>query len=404
MIVDQNLKRNFASACSCPYKEQEEVYTYLTRALLLAAKKKIAAAIGGASFAGDLTSLIERHVSGFEGFQPEIGAALKLNHQPGMAIPAAAQLLLALHAGGNFAAEWSCVFDTKAWLMFRGHLFPAERQLEVVSRPGQVSISDPHGMVRFERRAGGMWIPTMMQGSFAGIAPHIADSLGEGLYLTGFHSDRDTRNNFIWPDPALLANPETLSVEKAAAADALKFIRDFGGGYAKWVERSVRCIGLMITPDENKLSNCYMSASYPLIPGYVAFGFPNARDRISAPEASENLVHEASHQYYQLLAAVFPVSTGEDTDLYHSALAKRARPVEKILLAYHAAANMTLFHYEALDRVKEHVQETSLLLERSYEYEQSLRAPLEKTKGLTPVGEMLWRPLAELIDRKRGVA
>ncbi len=78
-------------------------------------------------------------------------------------------------------------------------------------------------------------------------------------------------------------------------------------------------------------------------PGVVSCSFP-----IGAAALAETFVHEASHQHLNIVRRLGPVVNRTDAGLYYSPLKGSARPIEAILVAYHAVANMLLFYRDCL--------------------------------------------------------
>ena len=52
------------------------------------------------------------------------------------------------------------------------------------------------------------------------------------------------------------------------------------------------------------------------------------------------LVHESSHQHFFLAKHLGPIDDGSDKNQYFSPMVNDNRPLEKMLLAYHALINM----------------------------------------------------------------
>jgi HEXXH motif-containing protein len=111
---------------------------------------------------------------------------------------------------------------------------------------------------------------------------------------------------------------------------------------------------------------------------------------------ADALVHEASHQYANLVSLAFPLSNGTDSKLYYSALARRERPIDRVLFAFHAAGNIALFYADALKGGR---SECAYNYKWAVECANSLREPIEQTTGLTDVGLGVYRPLAAALDR-----
>ena len=73
--------------------------------------------------------------------------------------------------------------------------------------------------------------------------------------------------------------------------------------------------------------------------GVVSSGFPADEEAVA-----ECLVHEVSHQYFLLLESVVPmVDPAQEQVQVWSTFKGRHRPLNRVLLAYHAAANMALY-------------------------------------------------------------
>jgi HEXXH motif-containing protein len=58
----------------------------------------------------------------------------------------------------------------------------------------------------------------------------------------------------------------------------------------------------------------------------------------------EMLVHEASHQYYFIATRHGPVVDPGDEQQFYSPFASRFRPLERIVLGFHAFANVYLYY------------------------------------------------------------
>jgi HEXXH motif-containing protein len=119
-------------------------------------------------------------------------------------------------------------------------------------------------------------------------------------------------------------------------AAAMSLIREKVPQYGPWCERFLRHVHV-IGKHENDVSFSRSAASRP---GYVVASAP-----MPVALQAEMLVHECTHQYYFLLELLTRVPVDpESRDRYYSPLAKRERPLERVLVAYHAAANMAIFH------------------------------------------------------------
>lgn len=123
--------------------------------------------------------------------------------------------------------------------------------------------------------------------------------------------------------------------------------------------------------------------------GGVEIGAP-----ASTIESIELLVHEASHQYFHM-ASLLGRTTTPQAGNHHSPLKGRVRPLERILLGYHAVGNIVLslaavgkHDPGTLDEVKSRLAVALPLLNE-------LAAPLEGEleTGLTSLGRGFFLPL-----------
>lgn len=63
----------------------------------------------------------------------------------------------------------------------------------------------------------------------------------------------------------------------------------------------------------------------------------------------ELLIHEASHQIFNIARSISPIVDSQDDSLYYSALTRSQRPIDKVLMAYHAAANILMYYQYCID-------------------------------------------------------
>lgn len=113
----------------------------------------------------------------------------------------------------------------------------------------------------------------------------------------------------------------------------------------------------------------------------------------SAPGMAEMLVHEASHQHLYALGRLGPFLENPE-DRGWSPLKGEARPLEKILLGFHAFANIALLH-RALARepgTGDYLADEGPELARQCA---ELWSTLHERASLTELGDAVVRPLAE---------
>jgi hypothetical protein len=139
----------------------------------------------------------------------------------------------------------------------------------------------------------------------------------------------------------------------AEVTQARRLLRRVAPAYAVWSEAVVRYV-LPVEAREGQ----FASASARTAPGVVALS-PGA----GAVRVAESLVHEASHQYLFFAGRFARLVAARSVRLYYSPFVGRDRPLDKILLAFHAAANVVAFYW---------------LLRDSEEWEPALAADLER--------------------------
>jgi HEXXH motif-containing protein len=166
---------------------------------------------------------------------------------------------------------------------------------------------------------------------------------------------------------------------------AVAILRLYAPVYMRWVRGVVRSI----VPLDAKLSGIIAGSAFAK-PGVVQVAFP-----VGTVLLAETLVHEASHHYLHIVRRLGPFHDGSDQTLYYSPIRKQGRPIDMILVAYHAMVNV-LFFYRLCRAsglsdggyIKRH--EAKLVPQIA-----QLEAPLRRTRALTPLGKALWEPLAE---------
>lgn len=172
-----------------------------------------------------------------------------------------------------------------------------------------------------------------------------------------------------------------------ASGNALALIRRHAPVYLPWVDRVIRGV----IPVHSTLSTIRSGSDFNR-PGVIHLSFP-ARTFALA----EMFVHEASHQYFQIAYRLSDLHDGSDRTLYYSPVRRTGRPIDKILLAYHAFANVLLFYRAYGAEGRAHLascrhNEAELLPQL-----EQLETALRKSPALTPAGRALWQPLARRI-------
>lgn len=154
--------------------------------------------------------------------------------------------------------------------------------------------------------------------------------------------------------------------------------------YFDWVVRIIRRVVVLHT-ERNELYSGSPENQY----GTILIS-----DNSRVLSVAEMLIHEASHQYLELLNKLGPTVDPRHTELYYSPVKQCDRPLDKILLAYHAFANVMLFYRG--------VTECGLADSRSAKFEnvlndelRQLEQPLLDNDAILPMGRALVEPLIE---------
>ncbi len=278
--------------------------------------------------------------------------------------------------------EWQATLPSATRLRWDRWLLPPARQLSVQSdgRRTRIRLAAAKGRrareVSFVRNGHG-WMA------------HDATELPVGR----FYGCRFV----LLPQPALegleFGAPPTMSLllpEQilAKCRKSLGVLKNYAPMYLPWVQRVLRGI----VPVHAMLSELRSGSDFDK-PGIIQASFPSRTIAMA-----ETFVHECSHQHFQILSRVGKVEDGSDKTLYYSPVRQTGRPLDKILLAYHAFANVLLFYRMCR---KSGLEDEAGYLGRNeprlVEQLRQLEAPLHQTKGLTELGEALWQPLAHRI-------
>jgi HEXXH motif-containing protein len=173
---------------------------------------------------------------------------------------------------------------------------------------------------------------------------------------------------------------ECTSAQRGAVAGGLKLLLDKAPGYYDWVTSVIRRIALLeqIGPDTLQsctfdwhLGTCAITAS--LRPISIA----------------EMLVHESSHQYFNQVHLSEPLVNPAHDGMYYSPFKRRDRPLVRILVAYHAFANVLLFYQTATGGLP------SSQWDMAASVSAAERTLVDQQDWLTPSGRALFLPLLQ---------
>ena len=180
-------------------------------------------------------------------------------------------------------------------------------------------------------------------------------------------------------EPVDPRTPDAQIVDQLAGALAL--LREAAPEYHAWV----LCLLKEVTPTRRPGEHMISSSSSPRRPGGIDVAVP-----ASATETAEMLVHECSHQYLYMVSW-FGTLVTEAARPHYSPLKGRERPLEKIVLGYHAFGNVLLAYAQL--RAHGHAEALALRYRVVSAYLDQLVKPLVDEVGLSALGCEIVRPL-----------
>lgn len=169
--------------------------------------------------------------------------------------------------------------------------------------------------------------------------------------------------------------------------EAVSILEQYVPEYVAWVRRALTHI-FLLNPQQGRVESGSME-NYP--------GFSHFSAYSSAAALAELLIHEAAHQYFNVLCLLGPFDDGTDETLYYSTAVKRPRPLDRIGVAYHAFANVMIYYREC---VAKGIQDDGWCARHIESWTEGLRVlerPLRGNPALTNIGRALCEPLIERV-------
>jgi len=239
---------------------------------------------------------------------------------------------LRLHERG-YAGEWRAPIKDSARFHFDRWPLPNGEQIQVETDGKQVRVkilgAGEHANMTFQRK-GEEW--------HSNSAP---SPLPEAV--SGGRRVRIWRRRELWTDEvrdlAVAVDDSEPQLLADRCRDAMALLREDAPIHYKWVERVLRFVAPWRVVSDVRPSG---SSSANLAPGLIGAG---NHDHIVS--LADSLVHEASHHYFYVALRLGPVHDGSDTNLYFNPFLELDRPIDRILLAYHAFSNVLTFCREA---------------------------------------------------------
>lgn len=306
----------------------------------------------------------------------EAVAALEGGH----AAPAQIAVELGLLAARQgIPGRWSARIEAPATLYFARWRLPEAQSLSLESdgEQAELRLTGKHAthVLSFERESGD-W-----QCHDAGLSelPHLEDlyiltAADVSSYLQELAVFRGNR-----PVDAV-----TPGISKGLA-DGMSLLALAAPHWENWTKRMVKQVLVLHPPDEARS----MSGTSSEAPGFLAITL--AHDFL---RTAEMLVHEASHLYFHIAELVGPVHDGSDSGLYYSPVVGRERPLDRILIAFHAFGNVLLFYRALLHEGFDCAPKVSREVERLQKIMPQMEAPFKHNQALTDVGAALFEPLS----------
>ena len=162
---------------------------------------------------------------------------------------------------------------------------------------------------------------------------------------------------------------------------------NFAAEYGPWIEDVLWALFPVCPPN----GQGYSSGSVKGLYGIIYESFP-----VSPLHAAEGLIHEACHQYYHLAQLETLFANGQDTRLYWSPYPKQDRPIDRILLAFHAFANLVLFYRACLaGGMPFETERAEVEISFHIDNLRPLSEALEQSPGLTADGRALFEAIRE---------
>lgn len=336
-----------------------------------------------------LVALLERWTRGALGFEdvwdPSLSLAYVRSCQAvsGGAVMAGVAAAFWAHQLG-FQGSWQATLPSPARMAFGCWLLPPTSALDVDVADDaaliKTSVNGSRTALRFER-VNSHWHPAQALERLAEV-PLIGRNaliLRQNLLLDeAYHPIRDE---------VLEESPKGEHLE--ALAGAARLLRRAVPAYAEWVDRVVRyIIPLADSP------GAIRSGSYAARPGVIFLSMDTRPAAIG-----EMLVHESSHQYFYLISRFGSVVEGSEERLYYSPIKGTERPLQYILLGYHAFANVLLYSRELIRQGADEDGYCESTLEPLTSQVSEMEKTLASCDGLTAIGRALWEPLAEQLGR-----
>ncbi|MBB2484687.1 hypothetical protein H5407_05550 [Mitsuaria sp. WAJ17] len=321
-------------------------------------------------------------------WSPELGSCMARLSR-GQLREATIFFLLAAHGTGA-TGDWTLDLPQPCRLSFAGATFTAHEAVKARCEQGrlQLWVLPPPAAPLCWQHIGAHWVLEPGQATDS----RIDFAAGATVTSAGFE-DKQVQSWTLpasyrsgddpevdWPPAQTAADLGPAWRDQAArqTGEALDLLGQLHGNYRPWCQPLLRGLAACRVPHAQML----VSGSYRSHAGMLTVGFP-----IQTPLLAETLVHEISHQYYSLLSYAVPLIDRQvASGLYYSSFKRKDRPLEKILFAFHATANMAFYWHGLLQMSGPWQDLADRELGKLVGYIDSLGQTLREAPGLSPTG------------------
>jgi hypothetical protein len=385
---DLGLEKGY-TGFSCPFEPFDEslaqtIAAEYARSILGVFVERFAQVLSKNGFSSLFSDLMDEDLPLELAWSSDLGNlkhATRLRDEDHAMKSAAAFVLL---AGANgFSGQWQLEFSKPANFFWDDWAFPGCDNLMVMS-DGEtarinLSLAGEHTQLSFVRSSDRWECQTPERAvrlpSFGSGTRRLVLLPRDAALDSGFFRDADDAT------PALQTfSPDLIEI----LTKALDLLEAHVPQYFDWVVRIIRRVVVLHSEQDLLRSGSHENQ----------YGTIHISDNLRVLSLSEMLIHEASHQYLELLTKLGPTVDPQHKKLYYSPVKQCDRPLHKILLAYHAFANVMLFYRDAAacglaDSYFKNLQ--NVLNDELNQLEQ----PLIKNEAILPIGKALIEPLIE---------
>ncbi|MBB2484690.1 hypothetical protein H5407_05565 [Mitsuaria sp. WAJ17] len=335
-----------------------------------------------------------------QAWQPDAGAALR-KHQAGRPQEALMHLMCALHTL-RIPGQWQTRLEAPVRLGVDGHLFDVAGHLRLTCTTEEVRVErldDTVPPLVLEWTPLGLRIGTghVPDARWVYVGPtHLRAPGFEHLYLQSWKEPDESTvvDIFVdWPVPPQQGEDAHIAARSAQqVGEALQLLQQADPRYIEWILPLLRGLACCpLTSEDMRQSGSFLPSA-----GVFSCGFP-----LSTEFLGEVFVHEMSHQHYLLMSAIQHLTDpARKESTHYSTLKGKKRTISKILLTYHATANMLLYWHDLLHKLgrgsAENLKEHDVMLRHTL----SLADILRSSDALMPIGRALFVGQAELLNAR----